>query len=131
MYAVNCVVCFSTMPPRGSVSCCLFLIVIVACAVMADGTRTPPGDGCRLQPADRDVGVNVDCSDLRLGYFPNDLPTDMRRLTMRRNNITRLNDYSFEKYTQLTALALSHNDLHALCVSAFSGLSRLQQLDLT
>ncbi|KAI0228502.1 hypothetical protein LSAT2_021028, partial [Lamellibrachia satsuma] len=117
------------MPPRGSASCCLLLVVIVACAVMADGTRAPPGDGCRLQPAERGVGVNVDCSDLRLDYLPNDLLTDIRRLTMRRNNITRLNDYLFEKYTQLTSLDLSHNDLHALCVSAFSGLSRLQVLD--
>ena len=119
------------MPPRGSASCCLLLVVIVACAVMADGTRAPPGDICRLQPAERGVGVNGDCSDLRLDYLPNDLLTDIRRLTMRRNNITRLNDYSFEKYTQLTALALSHNDLHALCVSALSGLSRLQVLDFT
>ena len=127
------------MPPGSTASCCLFVIVIVARAVTTDGTRAPPGnqltttsrDGCRIQPADRGVGVNVDCSDLRLGYIPNDLPTDMHRLTMRRNNITRLNDYSLEKYTQLTSLDLSRNELRALDVHAFSGMSRLEQLDLT
>ena len=65
------------MPPRGSAACCLFLVVIVACAVTTGDTRAPPGEGCPLQPADRRVGMNVDCSDLRFGYIPNDLPTGM------------------------------------------------------
>ncbi|KAI0242631.1 hypothetical protein LSAT2_012291 [Lamellibrachia satsuma] len=126
----------STMKPRGAASSCLVVVVIVVCVA---GTRAPSGDqgtttsrdGCRMQPTDDCLGMNVDCSGLRLGFIPNDLPADMRKLTMRRNNITRLDDHAFEKYTQLTSLDLSRNELRALGVHAFSGLSRLQQLDLT
>ena len=124
------------MRPGGAASSCLVVVVIVVCVA---GTRAPSGDqgtttsrdGCRVQPTDDCLGVNVDCSGLRLGFIPNDLPADMRKLTMRRNNITRLDDHAFENYTQLTSLDLSRNELRALGVHAFSGLSRLQQLDLT
>ena len=88
-------------------------------------------DGCRVRPADHGVGVEVDCSGVRLGYIPKNLPTDLRSLIMRDYNITRLSDYVLQNHSQLTSLDMSRNNLQGLGPHAFIGLSRLEKLDLT
>ena len=134
-----CNVCYSTMlsratASRGFVTC---VIIIVIRADMIGGIRAPPGDkevtskdGCRIRPSEDCLGMDVDCSNLHLSHIP-DLPVDTRRLTMRRNNLTRLSDYSLKNYVALTSLDLSRNNLRVFGVHAFSGLSRLVTLDLT
>ena len=140
-YKMNCFVCFSTMPPRATAArhLLVFVVVIVALAATTEGTVAPPGDqrittskdGCRIQPTRDGVGVDVDCAGLRLGHIPDDLPRDMSRLKMRRNNILQLNGRPFEIYTELTSLDLSRNGLHDVGANVFAGLRRLEELDLT
>ena len=105
---------------------------------MTSGMGAPPGeqlvtskDGCRIRPADDCIGKDVDCSNLHLDHIPDDLPVDMRKLTMRHNSLIRLSDYSLNKYEVLTSLDLSRNNLRVFGVHAFSGLSQLVNIDLT
>ena len=119
---------------------CLLVLTVIVVVGTAKAINTPQQygdhetttkDGCRVRPAGHGVGVEVECSGLRLGYIPNDLPTDLRSMIMRDNNISRLSDYVLQNHSQLTSLDLSRNNLQGLGAHAFIGLSRLEKLDLT
>ena len=140
MYVVNSDICFRAMESRRADPLCVLVltVIVVIGTAMADDTPEKSGDhetttkdGCRVRPGSHGVGVEVECSGLRLGYIPKDLPTDLRSLIMRDNNITRMSDYVLHNHSQLTSLDLSRNNLQGLGAHAFIGLSRLEKLDLT
>ena len=137
---MKCGVCFIPMESRRADPLYVLVLNVIVVVGTAKAINTPEQygdhetttkDGCRVRPAGHGVGVEVECSGLRLGYIPKDLPTNMRSLIMRDNNITRLSDYVLQNHSQLTSLDLSRNNLQGLGAHAFSGLSRLEKLDLT
>ena len=123
MYVANCDVCFRKMESRRADPLYFLVLTVIVVVGTAKAIHTPEQvgdhetttkDGCRVRPAGHGVGVEVDCSGLRLGYIPNDLPADLRSLIMRGNNIIRLSDSVLQNHSQLTSLDLSRNNLQGL-----------------
>ncbi|CAH1267768.1 RXFP2 [Branchiostoma lanceolatum] len=75
-------------------------------------------------------GTNVSCAGQNLSSVPDNISHNVTRLYLQDNNIKRLPDFSFIKYTMLTYLNLGRNGLSVLEPRSLSGLFNLTKLFL-
>ncbi|KAM4615515.1 leucine-rich repeat-containing protein 17 [Polymixia lowei] len=73
----------------------------------------------------------LDCSSRDLKNIPSDLPSDIVKLDLSGNRITRLNPKLFLFAKNLKLLNLSGNTLDRIDTAAFAGLLYLRELDLS
>ncbi|XP_068611447.1 leucine-rich repeat-containing protein 17 [Brachionichthys hirsutus] len=73
----------------------------------------------------------LDCSSKDLNSIPSDLPSDIVKMDLSRNSITRLTPKQFLLSKDLKQLNLSGNSLHHIDTAAFAGLLYLRELDLS
>ncbi|XP_019647135.1 PREDICTED: relaxin receptor 1-like [Branchiostoma belcheri] len=73
---------------------------------------------------------NVSCAGQNLTAVPDDISYNATRLYLQDNNIKRLPDFTFIKFTMLIYLNLGRNGLAVLEPDAFSGLFNLTKLSL-
>lgn len=73
----------------------------------------------------------LDCSDKDLNNIPADLPSDIVKMDMSRNNIKHLRPKQFLLSKDLKMLNLSSNSLQRIETAAFAGLLYLRELDLS
>ncbi|VDI23550.1 toll-like receptor 13 [Mytilus galloprovincialis] len=88
---------------------------------------------CNSIPQDakmgREVLLNVDCSNRKLKDIPA-LPSNVYTLSLKKNNIKRINDDTFSQLRNFTELDISYNKMTRLNIFSFNGLSNLLILNL-
>ncbi|KAM7367064.1 hypothetical protein PAMP_014989 [Pampus punctatissimus] len=99
------------------------------------GQRPPP---IKLKPEHTSVCHTymfpkplLNCSDKDLNNIPADLPSDIVKMDLSRNNIKHLRPKQFLLSKDLKLLNLSSNSLHHIDIAAFAGLLYLHELDLS
>ncbi|KAH8337542.1 hypothetical protein KR074_000272 [Drosophila pseudoananassae] len=75
--------------------------------------------------------VNYSCSAKRLISANIEIPKSVELLDLSYNDITNIEDDSFQTTIHLLNLTLAHNAIHTLYADAFSELRRLRHLDLS
>ncbi|XP_046580792.1 leucine-rich repeat-containing G-protein coupled receptor 5-like [Haliotis rubra] len=76
-------------------------------------------------------GAHVDCRNRSLTRVPNNLPGNTSYLDLSFNNITTLNNYSFNGLANVEKLLLESSGIRVLEVNSFKGLSSLMELSLS
>ncbi|XP_051547091.1 leucine-rich repeat-containing protein 17-like [Myxocyprinus asiaticus] len=74
---------------------------------------------------------HLDCRNKKLKTVPADIPVDIVRLDLSRNNIKQLRPKEFVTVKDLKLLNLSSNSLERIDTAAFTGLLHLGELDLS
>nr|XP_046235000.1 leucine-rich repeat-containing protein 17 [Scatophagus argus]XP_046235001.1 leucine-rich repeat-containing protein 17 [Scatophagus argus] len=120
------------------------LNVELLCA--ADNQVDRPGDGDTGRPGPPPIKVPeatsmchtyifpkplLDCSSKDLNNVPSDLPSDIMKMDLSRNNIRHLRPKHFLLSKDLRLLNLSSNGLHRIDTGAFAGQLYLRELDLS
>lgn len=73
----------------------------------------------------------LDCSSKALNHVPSNLPSDIVKMDLSRNNIQHLRPKQFLLSKDLKLLNLSSNNLRHIDTAAFAGLLYLRELDLS
>ncbi|KAM3587860.1 uncharacterized protein V6R79_015484 [Siganus canaliculatus] len=73
----------------------------------------------------------LDCSSKDLNNIPSDLPSDIVKMDLSRNNIRHLRPKQFLLSKDLKLLNLSSNNLQRIDTASFAGLLYLRELDLS
>ena len=82
---------------------------------------------CRLHVKEK----SADCSSRHLDNVPRDLNSDIEKLDLQSNNLTKLWNTSFLKYSQLIELNLEYNSIFWIHERSFFPLVNLKKLDLS
>eukprot|EP00058_Branchiostoma_floridae_P025693 XP_002611183.1 hypothetical protein BRAFLDRAFT_88418 [Branchiostoma floridae] len=103
------------------------LIILKEPNLQVDGwwLLTPKAD-CSCAPSSR-----CDCTDRGLTSIPQNLPTSVYGLDLKRNKITMIQKGTFANLSQLQELNLFENQITMIQAGTFVNLARLQELDLS
>jgi len=72
----------------------------------------------------------IDISECGLTVVPRGLPSSLRYIQLRRNNLTELNESAFSQCPHVNILVLDENKLHTVHNGTFTVMSHLQQVSL-
>ncbi|XP_049820372.1 protein slit isoform X3 [Aethina tumida] len=84
--------------------------------------RCPRGCSCTM--------TTVDCSHRGFTQVPKNIPMDIERLDLQRNNITTINELDFQNLGKLRILQLTDNNIHTIEKEAFRDLVKLERIRL-
>ena len=70
----------------------------------------------------------IDMSECSLTSVPRGLPTSLRYIQLRRNNLTILDAQTFAECAQVNILVLDENKVHTVDNGTFTAMSHLQQV---
>ncbi|XP_018410138.1 PREDICTED: immunoglobulin superfamily containing leucine-rich repeat protein 2-like [Nanorana parkeri] len=99
---------------------------IIGYLFLVPSTCCPETCGCTTS-----TQPSVDCSYRNLIHVPEDLPFNLKQLSLSVNYISHLNATSFANILKVTSLWLAHNSITTIQLSTFQNLTNLMSLDLS
>ncbi|XP_041461325.1 slit homolog 3 protein-like [Lytechinus variegatus] len=115
----------TSFPSKSVLACFIFPLVFQSKLMLSSGLLTGnTGHGCHQDFELR----KAHCSNKGLDSIPQNLAEDIEELDLSENNITVLENISFERYTRISTLDLSANDIRVIEPTAFWPLKNLTTL---
>lgn len=110
---------------RGGEVSCLLISLTVVCLVVTPGSRACP-HRCACY-----VPTEVHCTFRYLTSIPDNIPTNVERINLGYNSLSRLTENDFYGLDKLELLLLHSNGIHTITGKTFAGLPSLQVLKMS